>query len=215
MSSTSSFDGVGGGSFVNDPDRYISNQAGVVMSGPVLAAAVDAGVSDSVDELRRELDVSAALGRDEIRIHAEGATPEEAVARADAVATAYREFSKAAVQTQTDQLVQLSTTAAERAQVLKRAAVFGDGVAFAELAALPEAPSSPAPLRDGLFGLLVGLALGIGLAYLLEHRSVRRVNGPVPVADRAAAEAVATAPDGAAGPAPSIRHDLESAGSAR
>jgi capsular polysaccharide biosynthesis protein len=175
MSTSSSFDGVGGGSFVNDPDRYISNQAGVVASGPVLAAAVKAGAADDVEELRRQLDVAAALGKDEIRIRAEGATPKQAVARADAVAQAYRDFSQAAVKAQTDKLVELSTTAAERAEVLKRAAVFGDGVAFAELATPPDAPSSPTPLRDGLFGLIAGLVLGTGIALLLEARARRRL----------------------------------------
>ncbi|MEW6638555.1 MAG: hypothetical protein AB1425_17275, partial [Actinomycetota bacterium] len=36
-------------------------------------------------------------------------------------------------------------------------------------AAVPEDPVSPNPVRNGLLALLLGLMLGVGLAFLLEY----------------------------------------------
>lgn len=173
MSSSAAFDGVGDASFVADPDRYLSNQASVVTSEPVLAAAAKAGAANSTDELREEIAVSAALGRDEIRVTATGSTAAQAAQRAELVAQAYRDFAAQAVKSQTEKLVALSTTSDDKAAVLKRAAVFGDGVALLEQATPPTSPSSPQPVRDALLGGIVGLALGLGAALVLDRRPGR------------------------------------------
>ncbi len=38
-----------------------------------------------------------------------------------------------------------------------------------EPAVVPDKPASPNPMRDGVLGLVVGIFLGVGLAFLLEH----------------------------------------------
>jgi len=38
-----------------------------------------------------------------------------------------------------------------------------------EQAAMPDSPVSPDPVRDGMLALALGLLLGVGLAFLLEH----------------------------------------------
>ncbi|MCC5951648.1 MAG: polysaccharide biosynthesis tyrosine autokinase [Acidimicrobiia bacterium] len=84
----------------------------------------------------------------------------------------------------------------QQTQFLLRAAEFRadadlrrDGVEVIEVASLPTDPVSPKPLRDGLVGGLIGLVLGIGLAFLLEWldnrlripEQLEAVPGAVPV----------------------------------
>lgn len=167
MSTSVPFDGIGERSFVNDPNRYVVNQAGVIMSEPVLAAAVKAGAAPNTFILRSNLEVVPGRDADVITIKADGASPTEAAVRANAVAKAYRSHASAGVQALTKDLVKLSTSTLDKAAVLKRAAVFGDGVAFVEVAKLPTEPSAPVPARDGLVALLAGIALGAVLALVL------------------------------------------------
>lgn len=50
LSSSSPFDGIGGSDYINDPDRYLMNQAELLGSEPVLAAAAERpGVGTDAD----------------------------------------------------------------------------------------------------------------------------------------------------------------------
>lgn len=169
LSSSSSFDGVGQASFVDNPDRYAINQAAIALSAPVLDQAIADGDLDvEKEDLAGALVVSAGRGNDVIAIEATAPSPTEAAAWSNAVADAYRTFKSDEVQLQTEELIALSTTDEDRAAVLKRAAVYGDGIALAEQAVRPTEPSYPQPLRDGVIAAIVGVVLGVGAAVVVE-----------------------------------------------
>lgn len=169
LSSSSPFDGVGQVSYVASPDRYAVNQAAIALSSPVLDRAIDTAELDvTVEELRESLAVSAGRGNDVITIEATSDSPVEAAETANAMAEAYRAFKLDEVDRQTEQLTALSTTEEDRASVLKRAAVYGDGIELFEAAIPPTSASYPQPIRDALFALIVGAVLGIGAAVGLD-----------------------------------------------
>lgn len=186
LSSSSDFDGVGQSDFVSNPDRYAVNQAALALSTPVLNRAIngsDLGVD--AEELRQSLDVAAGRGNDVIVIDATAASPGKAAQTANAVAEAYRSLKLDEVERQTEQLTALSTTEEDRAAVLKRAAVYGDGIELTEEASAPTEPSHPQPVRDGLLALIAGLAAGVGVAVAIDavvaYRARRAAwSSPVP-----------------------------------
>jgi receptor protein-tyrosine kinase len=47
--------------------------------------------------------------------------------------------------------------------------VYGVTATVWESAVVPEYPISPKPMRDGVLGLVAGIFVGVGLAFLLEH----------------------------------------------
>ena len=55
------------------------------------------------------------------------------------------------------------------AQLAVSGAVNAGGVELVTRARPPRAPSSPRPVRDSLLGLIIGLLLGIGAAFVVEH----------------------------------------------
>jgi receptor protein-tyrosine kinase len=55
------------------------------------------------------------------------------------------------------------------AQLQVNGAVATGGIQVVTPATAPSAPSSPKPLRDAILGFLLGLLLGIGLAFVVEH----------------------------------------------
>jgi capsular polysaccharide biosynthesis protein len=176
LSSSSPFDGFGSRDFVNNPDRYAVNQAAIALSRPVLNRAVENGELDvEVDRLRRALTISAGQGTDVIVIDATAPSPRQAADWANSVAEAFRAFKADGVEDQTQELLALSTNEADSAAILKRAAVYGDGIALVEQATAPNDPSSPQPVRDGLLAAVVGLVLGVAAAVLVDVvQGVRR-----------------------------------------
>lgn len=187
LAHSSAFDGVGQSSFVANPDRYAINQATLATSRPVLARAVDdANLDIDTEELGRSLVVTAGRGNDVIIIEATASSPQLAARHANAVTEAYQSLKLDEVERQTEQLTALSTSEGERAAVLKRAAVYGDGIELVESAAPPENPSSPQPLRDALLALVVGAGIGAVLAAGLDliRRSRRSEGGTASREDR-------------------------------
>lgn len=202
LSSSSPFDGVGQGSFIDNPDRYAINQAALALSVPVLDRAIeDADLDLDSEELVEALAISAGRGNDVIAIDATAPSPTEAAAWSNAVAEAYRAFKSDEVERQTEDLIALSTTEEDRASVLKRAAVYGNGIALTEQAVRPTEPSHPQPVRDGMIAAILGAVLGVGAAVLVElgvtHRRRRnRTSRSAQTADEAPMRrASAGAPD--------------------
>lgn len=170
LSHSSAFDGFGQSNFVANPDRFAVNQATLATSRPVLARAVsDNNLDVEVDALGRSVVITAGRGNDVIIIDATAETPQLAARYANAVSDAYQSLRLEEVERQTELLTELSTTDEEEAAVLKRAAVYGNGIELVERANPPENPSSPQPRRDALLALLVGGLVGLGLAAGLDR----------------------------------------------
>jgi succinoglycan biosynthesis transport protein ExoP len=62
-----------------------------------------------------------------------------------------------------------------------------------QAASLPGAPSTPTPVRDGLLALVVGIALGVGMAFLREHLH-DRLRGRQDLEELSGAPVLATVP---------------------
>lgn len=198
LSSSAAFDGVGQASYVVSPDRYAVNQAELVLSAPVLTSAIEEGdLGGDVESLRQMLSVSAGRGTDVITIEATSESPADAAEVANAVASAYQSLKLQEVERQTNQLTTLSTSEEDRAAVLKRAAVYGDGIELIEVADPPAGPSFPQPVRDALLAFIVGAVIAVGAAVGIDvigaavrdrqipptsrrRRFRRRVNRPAP-----------------------------------
>jgi capsular polysaccharide biosynthesis protein len=164
LTSSAPFNGVGEGSYVNDPTRYVINQAEIAMSQPVMQRAVSGeDLEVTSTELLDAVVVTPGRNTDVLLIEATARSPEQAMSWADAVAEAYRSTQADAVRRQTSELLALSPS--DEDGVLSRAAVYGDGVGLVEKAVRPVEPSSPRPLRDAALAGIAGLAVGLGLAW--------------------------------------------------
>lgn len=145
----------------------------------------------SVQDLREQVEVEAEANANVLRITASDESPRRAASIADAFA---EEF--VALQAQSDersieaaeneirrQLQGLAPDAPERAALTEslnrlttlRAVATGDSRIIGG-AVVPESPSSLGPVRSGIVGAIVGVALGLALAFLVEALD-RRVKG--------------------------------------
>ena len=88
-----------------------------------------------------------------------------------AIDTQVASLSKAASTTpQADALLVQETALKEELATLQvSGAVSGGGVEVVTPAKAPTSPSSPKPVQDALIAAIVGLLLGIGIAFLVEH----------------------------------------------
>ncbi|MGY1840856.1 MULTISPECIES: hypothetical protein [unclassified Modestobacter] len=174
LSATANFDPLGGNSPSN-AGRYLANQMAILDSEPVLElVAEQLGGDADPATLAEAVSVATLADSDIVVISATAPDPELAAARADAVTAAYQQYVTQRVQEVADAAV--AAVAADPgavADVRTQAAVYGDGVAVAEPAAVPTAPTAPNPVRDGaLLAVLAGL-VAAGVAIL------RRGHGPV------------------------------------
>ncbi len=145
------------------------------------------GTDREIDELVDMVTVEPQGATDVIAISAVSDDPKEAAAVAQSFATQFIEFrrntDRAAIIDARDQVgKQLEALTAEERrseyglmlrekfeslQILEQ---FQDGgFRLVQPADVPEAPFSPQPLRNGALALVVGLVLGVGLAFLLAY----------------------------------------------
>ncbi len=145
------------------------------------------GTNRDIDELVDMVTVEPQGATDVIAISAVSADPEEAAAVAQSFATQFIEFrrdtDRAAIIDARDQVGEQldALTAEERRseyglmlrekfeslQILEQ---FQDGgFRLVQPADVPKAAFSPQPLRNGALALVVGLVLGVGLAFLLAY----------------------------------------------
>ncbi|SFE04166.1 hypothetical protein [Blastococcus tunisiensis] len=149
-----------------DPERFTATRSALVVSGPVLERAVDllddgTGIGDLVQAATATPDED----RDVVTITTTGPTAGTAAARADAMAQAYREFSLEQVERTADVTARaVAGNTAAVADIRALAGVYGDGVELVEAAVVPDAPTSPRPLRDAAALGSVGLLVGAGVA---------------------------------------------------
>lgn len=148
--------------------------AQAVMSYPVAEGAVrKMGLEGEMkpQELVGTLESEQIPDTQFIRVTYRDTDPERAQRVANAIGESFSE-QVAELQRET------AANAARAAEAFEREGIFG-GVppvvtaTVWEPAQLPEAPVSPNPRTDGLLALVMGLMLGLGLAFLLEARSPR------------------------------------------
>lgn len=164
------------GAYANpDASRFLANQLAVITSGPVLDGAVTRLPGTGVEELRASLEPTAGSDSDVISILATAPAAQTAQARADAVAAAYGDYRGQEIARQTEQaLAQLpADDDTRRSTVAVQASQYGNGVAVAQPASLPEAPSRPQPRRDAFILAMVGAFLALAYALFLGGRPSR------------------------------------------
>src|SRR5665648_40152 len=169
-------------------ERDIQTGASLVKVDAVAQGVrTELGTDRDVDELVDMVTVEPQGATDVIAISAVSADPEEAAAVAQSFATQFIEFrrdtDRAAIIDARDQVGEQmeALTAEERRseyglmlrekfeslQILEQ---FQDGgFRLVQPADVPEAAFSPQPLRNGVLALVVGLVLGVGLAFLLAY----------------------------------------------
>jgi Mrp family chromosome partitioning ATPase/capsular polysaccharide biosynthesis protein len=179
-----------------ETDRTVADQAGLIDSRPTAAAvARKIGYTGSAQSLLNSVSITSKPGEDFVQVQAQAGSPQQTADIANAFgaamvhslngAYAYRVAS--ALRLSRTQLAQLPTgpaAAAQRATLedqinrLQLATSVPTTVARQVDTALPpSSPSSPKPVRNALFALLLALVGGIGIAYGLE-RFDRRLKNP-------------------------------------
>ena len=121
--------------------------AEAIESRPIAEAVVrETGLQMTPSGLEERITVEQVYETYFVRVHYEDSVPERAREVADAIGSVF-----------TERISELSPS--------------GDTITATvwEPAVEPRYPVSPNPLRDGLLGIALGLALGVGLAFLLEH----------------------------------------------
>ncbi|MGY1749217.1 Wzz/FepE/Etk N-terminal domain-containing protein [Modestobacter sp. SYSU DS0511] len=174
LSATANFNPLGGNQASN-AGRYLANQMAILDSEPVLElVAEQLGGDADPAELAEAVNVATLADSDIVVISATAPDPEQAAARADAVAAAYQQYVTQRVQEIADAAAAaVAADPAAVADVRTQAAVYGDGVAVAEPAAVPTAPTAPNPIRDGALLAVLAALVAAGVAIL------RRGRGPV------------------------------------
>lgn len=163
-----------------DPVRFVKNQISILTASQVLEGAVlltapntsPRTIQLATKELSDSIDATASDNSDVITIQTSAPTAALAKARADAVATAYLNFTTQQVAAQAEQALQTTSDPTLRATIKTQAAIFGNGVAVFEPASLPVAPSAPKPVRNGLILAVFGAALATALLLLRRRRGI-------------------------------------------
>lgn len=196
------FDPLGNSTQFVEPARYIANQAAIALSAPVIErATASLGGSVDAEALRRSVRADAAPNLDLVTITATAPTSDDAVARAQAVTTAYRELVDERVTLAAQEVVEEINTAAgaletdlvtlsdaersvaiqqlldQRRQgqdVLLAASLYGDGLAIVESPVPPDGPAQPQPVRNALVGAVLGLLAAAALALYQQEEHIPR-----------------------------------------
>lgn len=148
------------GSDVQGLQQITQTVAELVATRPVAEAVIERlDLETSTDDFLENLNVQQVGTTQSIEVSYESESPEEARQIANSVGNVFSE--------------QVSEVSASANSIT--ATVW-------EEAAVPEAPASPNPVRDGLLALILGGMLGVGLAFLLEQfddrwRSPEEVEG--------------------------------------
>ncbi len=181
--------------------RYTSQRALFTESDEVLEVAAARAENMTVDRLRSALSVTPSSESTSMVVRVDARTPEHAVALVDLVVDAYalgtqrqvtdrtnaavtaidaqiselsavlaRNPSNAAAQSASDTISDLTR---QRAARQTDSAVFNDGVDFVQAATVDSAVPESIPVRAMALGVLVGLAVGVSLAWWRADRDRR------------------------------------------
>ena len=164
-----------------DPQRDAATNVLLVKSSEVAQGVKRAlRLDKSADALRDEVTVQAEENADLVDVTARDRNPRLASRLANAFASQYVLFRQ---QTNREVIAQgvarlrqqLANGAVDRAtgeQALQRLTALesiqtGDALII-DRASVPDGPASPKPLRDGILAAILGIALGVGIAFLLD-----------------------------------------------
>lgn len=202
FASSRPFDPLGNSTQFVEPERYIATQAAVARSAPVIDRATELlGGAVDAEALRRSVRADAAPNLDLVTITATAPTSDAAVARAQAVISAYRELVGDRVDLAAQKVVDDINTAtgalendlenlsdAERGvaiqqlldqrrqgqDVLLQASLYDDGLAVVEPPVPPDGPAQPQPVRNALVGAILGLLAAAALALYQQEEHIPR-----------------------------------------
>ncbi len=170
LSSHAEFDPSGQNDFVNDPSRFVEQQAAMMTSAPVLAAAIYAGApADDVRDLRASLEVVASDGSDIVTVRATAGNAKDAEALVNAVVRAYQARIRNGVAILVAQMKDVMG-ADELQNAQRQAAVYGDGVSLVEPATAAEVSSG---IRNATLLGLTGFLLAVGAGLIRDALPVR------------------------------------------
>lgn len=176
-----------------DPQRDSATNQGLVKSLEV-STAVEKALKLGIDpgKLLDKITVESAENSDIIKITSQDADPKRAARIANGFASGYVNYAQQQDQqriSQGEQLLRARLAAlpsgsseipplqAALQKLIALEAVQTGNAQVADRASVPSSPSSPRPLRDTVLGVLFGLALGVGIAFLLDALD-RRVKTP-------------------------------------
>ena len=196
---------------LGDPKRALETEIRVLKSAPVKskvreqlgsAPTIDAGAIADTDVIKvqarsvsakQAADIANAYATSYIDLRREQAVDALRAAAdkiGESVADLNREIA-AAPESQRDGLIQSKGALQERLQQLRvEAELKSGGAELVTGATVPASPVEPKPVRSAVLGALVGLMLGVGLAFLVEYLDdsvktkddfEREVGGGVPV----------------------------------
>jgi polysaccharide biosynthesis transport protein len=185
---------VGSSSAAEDPTRIAATDL-LLMTSPAVANAAQhaLGLNISPSDLRAEVTASEEPNADLFDITASDSDPERAAKIANAFAVQFVSFrqanaqqSAAAAETGLSQRLAAlpPTDIADRAalqaalqRVSELGAVQTGDASVVSSATVPSSPSSPKPKLDAALGLIFGLALGLGLVFLVDLTDRRIKDG--------------------------------------
>lgn len=167
-----------------DPERELATNLILIQSEPIARrVARELDVADP-EELQAQIVAESEPEANLITLTASDADPRRAAAIANAYASVYQEFRGEAAReriTEGVELIRRQVSAIPRDRTAQRELLFealdqliaigavttGNAQAVGQ-AAVPTEPSTPRPARDAVLALLLGTALGLALAFLVD-----------------------------------------------
>jgi capsular exopolysaccharide synthesis family protein len=188
----SSLNGVVDPTFTVEPERLVDTQMNVARAPQIARSVVaTAKLNRTAGQLLGSSSVSSQTGADVLDFHVTDHDPKLAAELATLYATAYISYANqlatkairnaraevsaklAELQASGEGSTALANDLASKEQQLETMQALQTGNAALLQEANGASQVQPRPLRNGLLGLLVGLVLGIGLAFLRDHLDTR------------------------------------------